>query len=125
VPGTDHSGGSLRRAFTEFPRAWDRSPGWAITTSRYTCDALEYAQGVSDSIVLVDGPRLAELMIDHHVGVDSERTIEVPKLDAGYFEDSRVAAAVVERGRPSPPAPRSARLSDHSAIEAVFEPSRF
>jgi hypothetical protein len=39
-----------------------------------------------EGIVLVDGVRLAELMIEHGVGV-SNRTVTVPKLDADYFEE--------------------------------------
>jgi restriction system protein len=33
----------------------------------------------------VDGRRLAELMIEHGVGV-SHRTLRVPKVDIDYFE---------------------------------------
>jgi restriction system protein len=36
--------------------------------------------------VLVDGQRLAELMIDHAVGV-SHRAVRVPKLDSDYFDE--------------------------------------
>ena len=37
-------------------------------------------------VVLVDGPRLAGLMIDHEVGV-SLRPVRIPKLDSDYFEE--------------------------------------
>ena len=37
-------------------------------------------------IVLVDGPKLASLMIDHEVGV-TLRSLRVPKLDSDYFEE--------------------------------------
>jgi restriction system protein len=57
--------------------------GVFITTSGYTAQAIEFVRSV-ERIVLVDGPRLAELMIDHEVGV-SARTIKVPKLDGDYF----------------------------------------
>lgn len=59
--------------------------GVFITTSGYTAQAIEFARSV-ERIVLVDGPRLAELMIDHEVGV-SARTIKVPKLDSDYFDE--------------------------------------
>jgi len=59
--------------------------GVFITTSGYTTQAIEFARSV-EGIVLVDGPRLAELMIDHEVGV-SVRTIKVPKLDSDYFDE--------------------------------------
>jgi restriction system protein len=58
--------------------------GVFITTSSYTTQALDFAKSV-ERIVLVDGPRLAELMIDHEVGVAS-RQLRVPKVDTDYFE---------------------------------------
>ena len=42
--------------------------GVFITTSGYTAQAVEFARSV-ERIVLVDGPRLAELMMDNEVGV--------------------------------------------------------
>jgi len=59
--------------------------GVFITTSGYTSQAIDFARSV-ERIVLVDGPRLAELMIDHEVGV-SARTLKVPKLDSDYFDE--------------------------------------
>jgi restriction system protein len=59
--------------------------GVFITTSWFTPAALQFAQQV-EHVVLVDGARLAELMIDHEVGV-SLRPLKVPKLDSDYFEE--------------------------------------
>lgn len=59
--------------------------GVFITTSGYTAQAIEFARSV-ERVVLVDGPKLAELMIDHEVGV-SARTVKVPKLDSDYFDE--------------------------------------
>jgi restriction system protein len=59
--------------------------GVFITTSGYTSQAIEFARSV-ERIVLVDGPKLAELMIDHEVGV-AARTVKVPKLDSDYFDE--------------------------------------
>jgi len=58
--------------------------GVFITTSSYTQQAIDYASSV-DGIVLVNGTRLAELMIDHEVGVAS-KTLRLPKIDSDYFE---------------------------------------
>ena len=58
--------------------------GVFITTSGYTRQALDFAASV-DKIVLVDGARLAELMIDHDVGV-SNRSLRLPRVDGDYFE---------------------------------------
>lgn len=59
--------------------------GVFITTSSYTTQAVEFARSV-ERIVLVDGARLAELMMDYEVGVSS-RTAKVPKLDSDYFDE--------------------------------------
>lgn len=58
--------------------------GVVITTSTFTTQALDFGRSV-ERIVLIDGARLAELMIDHEVGV-TLRPVKVPKLDSDYFE---------------------------------------
>ncbi|MEW6693757.1 MAG: restriction endonuclease [Pseudomonadota bacterium] len=58
--------------------------GVFITTSAFTAQALEFARSV-ESIVLVDGQRLALLMIEHEVGV-STRAVKVPRFDSDYFD---------------------------------------
>ena len=60
--------------------------GVFITTSDFSREAKEYAQQVSESIVLVGGERLAELMIAHGVGV-TRRPVQVARVDGDYFED--------------------------------------
>jgi restriction system protein len=62
--------------------------GVFITTSSFTSQASDFARSV-ESVVLVDGARLAELMIDHEVGV-TLRPVSVPKLDSDYFEEESV-----------------------------------
>jgi restriction system protein len=59
--------------------------GVFITTSSYTSQALEFARSV-ERIVLIDGERLAQFMIDHEVGVTS-RVVRVPKIDSDYFDE--------------------------------------
>jgi restriction system protein len=61
--------------------------GVFITTSSYSREAREYAARVSDSLVLVDGARLAALMIQHGVGV-SHRMLRIAKVDSDYFEEA-------------------------------------
>lgn len=60
--------------------------GVFITTSTFTKEALAFAGAVSDSIVLIDGTRLTDLMIDYGVGVSHYRTILLPRIDGDYFE---------------------------------------
>ncbi|MGE4243252.1 restriction endonuclease [Ramlibacter sp.] len=62
--------------------------GVFITTSAFTAHAAEFARSV-DGIVLIDGVRLAELMIDHEVGVTSQ-AVKIPKLDSDYFDEEGV-----------------------------------
>ena len=38
-------------------------------------------------IVLIDGKQLAQLMIDHNLGVTVQQTYEIKKLDNDYFGD--------------------------------------
>lgn len=59
--------------------------GVFITTSTFSAQAVDFAKSV-ERIVLVDGTRLAQLMIEHEVGV-TLRPVMVPKLDSDYFED--------------------------------------
>lgn len=59
--------------------------GVFITTSSYTAQAVGFAKSV-ERVVLVDGPLLVELMIDHEVGV-SARTVKIPKIDSDYFDE--------------------------------------
>lgn len=58
--------------------------GVFITTSTFTSQAVDFARSV-ERVVLVDGERLSNLMIDHEVGV-TLRPVKVPKLDTDYFE---------------------------------------
>lgn len=59
--------------------------GVFITTSTFTPQALDFVRSV-ERIVLVDGPRLAALMIDHEVGV-TLRPLKAPQLDSDYFDE--------------------------------------
>ena len=61
------------------------SKGVFITTSDYSPQARVYAEGVSRRVVLIDGRQLAELMLDHGVGVTVEHSYEVKRIDLDYF----------------------------------------
>lgn len=58
--------------------------GVFITTSGFTSQARDFA-GAVEGMVLVDGQRLVNLMIENEVGVTS-RILRVPKMDMDYFE---------------------------------------
>jgi restriction system protein len=58
-----------------------------ITTSSFTGDARSYADNLQTTIVLIDGARLAQLMIDTGVGVSIAETLRILKLDEDYFAE--------------------------------------
>ncbi len=45
--------------------------GIFITTSNFTKDALNYVENIGTKIILIDGQRLAELMIAYSVGANT------------------------------------------------------
>lgn len=55
-----------------------------ITTSTFSPDARDYVE----RIVLIDGLTLADLMIEHSVGVATERTYSISKVDVDFFEET-------------------------------------
>lgn len=57
--------------------------GVFITTSSFTKDAIESAK--KSRIILVDGVRLAQLMIEFGVGVSVTKTYHLHKIDTDYF----------------------------------------
>lgn len=63
------------------------SKGVFITTSTFTKPALETVKGLrSPKVVLIDGVELAEMMIDHGVGVHDVASYTVKKVDPDYFD---------------------------------------
>ena len=59
--------------------------GVFITTSSFTAEAQNYAASVHQKIVLIDGQRLVDLMIEHNVGVSTTMTYEIKKVDSDFF----------------------------------------
>lgn len=62
------------------------SKGIFVTTSNFTPPAREIAVHSPKHIVLIDGDRLAGLMIDHDVGVRAEVSYTIKRIDEGYFD---------------------------------------
>ena len=61
--------------------------GIMITTSSFTQEAQEYASRIDSKIVLIDGERLSQLMIDNNLGVSPMASYEIKKLDSDYFTE--------------------------------------
>jgi len=62
--------------------------GVFITTSDFKKTAKEYAEDVSQKVILINGERLAELMIEYDVGVSPDRVVRLKKIDTDYFEEN-------------------------------------
>ena len=62
--------------------------GVFITTSRFTKEAMEYAQNVDRSLILIDGDKLTDLMFEYNVGVSKETVLTIKKIDLDYFEEN-------------------------------------
>lgn len=64
------------------------SKGVFITTGNFTSDAESFAKTADGrKMVLIDGGKLASLMIEYNVGVSTRRIIEIKKIDSDYFEE--------------------------------------
>jgi restriction system protein len=61
--------------------------GVFITTGTFSSEASSYVERIEPKGVLIDGRRLAELMIDFDVGVATARTYHVKRIDSDYFEE--------------------------------------
>jgi len=61
--------------------------GIFLTTSDYPKSAYDFVSSIEPRIVLINGKELAELMIEHGVGVSTKINYEVKKMDIDYFEE--------------------------------------
>ncbi|WP_291521516.1 restriction endonuclease [Branchiibius sp. NY16-3462-2] len=61
--------------------------GVFITTSRFSSGAIQEAERINARIELIDGRRLAELLVAYGVGVQADQTVTLYRLDEDFFED--------------------------------------
>lgn len=59
--------------------------GIFITTGSFSQGANDYVKNLDSKIILIDGERLAELMIEYNVGVNPVASYEIKKIDSDYF----------------------------------------
>ena len=57
-----------------------------MTTSAFSQEARDYVQKIEKKIVLIDGKQLAQLMIEHDVGVIATKVYKLKKIDTDFFE---------------------------------------
>ncbi|WP_149708510.1 restriction endonuclease [Campylobacter concisus] len=63
--------------------------GVFITTAKFTKEAQTFVKDSQNfSVVLIDGDRLAELMIKYKVGVQIGQIYEICKIDTDFFEEN-------------------------------------
>lgn len=63
------------------------SKGVLITTSDFTAEARSWRDRSTKSLVLINGEELAEHMFRHKLGVQSDGTYSISKLDLNFFEN--------------------------------------
>ncbi len=61
--------------------------GLFVTASSFTKQAREHVAAASTHVVLIDGQRLAELMVRHKVGVVVRDVVELKAIDEGFFTE--------------------------------------
>lgn len=61
--------------------------GIFITTSSFTKEAIDYTPKNETKIVLIDGERLAQHMIDYNIGCTVQQIYELKRIDSDYFDE--------------------------------------
>ena len=61
--------------------------GVFVTTSSFTTQAVDYVRNLPQRVILIDGQRLAALMIEHGVGVRIQRSLALQRLDEDFFSE--------------------------------------
>lgn len=61
--------------------------GVFVTTSTFSQQAVEFAKHLSQRVILIDGQRLADLMIEHNIGVRVSRAIQFKRVDEDFFAE--------------------------------------
>ncbi|MEV6849477.1 restriction endonuclease [Actinoplanes sp. NPDC051411] len=82
-----HVGRPEIQAFVGALHGAQASRGIFITTSRFSAEARDYAERVNARVILIDGPELARLMIEHGCGVVTEATYTLKQVDENFFPE--------------------------------------
>jgi restriction system protein len=64
--------------------------GVLITTSKFSKDAIACAANLEKNVILVDGDRLSELMFEYGLGVTTESTYHVKRIENDFFDEDEV-----------------------------------
>ena len=61
--------------------------GVFVTTSSFSTPAIEFARALQQRVILIDGQRLTDLMVEFGVGVRVSRVVSVKRMDEDFFSD--------------------------------------
>lgn len=85
--GADHAiSRETIQAFVGALHGQNVNQGIFITTSRFMPNAIKYVDTIGSRVILIDGNRLADLMIKYSVGVQARNKYTIVELDENYFE---------------------------------------
>jgi restriction system protein len=65
--------------------------GVFITTSAFSGSARETAERSPKRLILIDGRELSRLLVQHGIGVRSERLVDIKRLDLDYFSEEEAS----------------------------------
>ncbi len=75
------------RDFTGSLEGHGAQKGVLITTSSFTRDGIEFVKRLQQKkIVLIDGDKLTQLMIDNNIGVSTTTSYTIKRIDLDYFD---------------------------------------
>ena len=63
--------------------------GIFVTTSNFSKNAREYVEKIDQNVILIDGAELAQLMIDHNLGVSTAKNGEIKRVDSDSFAEEQ------------------------------------
>jgi restriction system protein len=75
------------RDFTGALASKKAKKGIFITTSSFPKSVYEFVEQVGYKIILIDGERLANLMIEHSIGLSTVNSYHIKTIDSDYFEE--------------------------------------
>jgi restriction system protein len=61
--------------------------GIFLTTSTFTKEAHDYVNGLETKVILIDGVELTKFMFDYEIGISTESTYAVKRIDNDFFDE--------------------------------------
>lgn len=84
---TNPVGGPVVQQFLGSLETHHARKGVLITTSKFTADAWKHVRRLGRKVILMDGRRLVELMMDYGVGVRDHETYVIKRVDEDFFTE--------------------------------------